>query len=60
MAARSDIWDAEYPINKIRKGGLISTDRVRGSVRYGRGYYATDDELEQDRKKVLGKLLKKR
>jgi hypothetical protein len=57
---QSDVWDAEYPINKIRKGGLISTDRVRGSVRYKAGHYITDDELEQDRRKVSDRLSKKR
>lgn len=60
MSLEQDIWDEEYPISKIQKGGLVSTDRVRGSVRYNMGHYITDDELEQDRKAVNGMLSKRR
>lgn len=55
-----DIWDAEYPIRKVSKGGLVSTGMVRGSVRYNMGHYITEDELEQDRKKVKDMLSKRR
>jgi len=60
MSLEQDIWDSEYPISKVSKGGLISTGRVRGSVRYNLGYYITEDELEQDRKKVKELLSKRR
>lgn len=55
-----DIWDAEYPISKVSKGGLVSTGKVRGSVRYNMGHYITEDELEQDRKAVNDILSKRR
>jgi hypothetical protein len=60
VVAKMDIWDAEYPKTELRKGDLVSTDRVRGSVRYIKSQYATNDDLEADRKKVLDKLSKKR
>ena len=47
-----DTWDAEYPKTELRKGELVSTDRVRGSVRYMKNQYATNEDLEETRKKV--------
>jgi hypothetical protein len=55
-----EIWDAEYPKTELRKGDLVSTDRVRGSVRYNKSQYATNDDLEADRTKVREKLSKRR
>jgi hypothetical protein len=57
---KMDVWDAEYPKTELRKGDLVSTDRVRGSVRYSKNLYATNEDLEADRKKVSDRLSKKR
>jgi hypothetical protein len=57
---KADIWDAKYPKTEIRKGDLVSTERVRGSVRYLKGLFATNEDLEKDRKKVVDRLSKKR
>jgi hypothetical protein len=53
-----DIWDVDFSIAGLRR--LVSIDRVRGSVRYSRGRYATDEDLERDRKKVSDRLSKTR
>lgn len=55
-----DIWDTNYPKTELRKGDLVSTERVRGSVRYLKNLFATNADLERDRKKVVDKLSKRR
>jgi len=55
-----DTWDAEYPKTELRRGELVSTDRVRGSVRYMKNQYATNEDLEETRIKVSRMFSRKR
>lgn len=57
---KTDIWDSCYPKTDVHKGDLVSTERVRGSVRYLKNLFATNADLEEDRKKVVDRLSKKR
>lgn len=60
IVTEMDTWDAEYPKTELRRGELVSTDRVRGSVRYLKNQYATNEDLEETRKKVSRMFSRKR
>lgn len=48
-----DIWDADFPATRLSK---LVIDRVHGSVRYSKGYYATEEDLERHRRYVSREL----